>query len=147
MHMHDLLHSRTSESLSSITCECTCMIRYIRGLPRVSHLSRAAVQVTHCPCAHADLPANLARRPIGPSEAPAPQLLPKGGRTAAYIRTLAGSADTPGVAVITAGRRGISRDVCTALREMPLLRAVVYIYCCEDTAVADLNCLMQARTT
>lgn len=118
--------------------------------------------VTHCACAYADLQRNLdpwlsnggaeesgrATEVDGDCSSDecerraSAHLIAKGARTAAHLQGVfaggAGSIPPPLVCVATAGRRGIGRDVCRALRAS-LLRVLVYVYCCEDTMHADVE--------
>ena len=48
----------------------------------------------------------------------------------------------PTVAIATAGRKGLGRDVCAALRSALPLRALVYVSCCESTLASDLSILL-----
>ena len=114
------------------------------GAALFTHTEHTLHIVTHCPCAHADLPANLRRRP-GAACSHAHHV-PKGRPTAAFVRGLAegggggggGNERAVAVAVVTAGRRGASREVCAALRELRSLRALVYVFCSEGNASRDL---------
>ena len=97
--------------------------------------------VTHCPNAHADALVNLCAQARVDGRAQL-RLLPKGAQTAAHIRHLASGASPPEVAVVTAGRRGVGRVVADALREGRSLRVIVYVACCEETLLADLEGLL-----
>jgi predicted kinase len=97
--------------------------------------------VTHCPNAHADALVNLRAR-FRVDGRTHLRLLAKGAQTAAHVRLLASSASPPEVAVVTAGRRGVGSVVAEALRTSRSLRAIVYVACCEETLLADLEWLL-----
>ena len=107
--------------------------------------------VTHCPCAHADVHANAERLLAASHEGAGggvasgagglgrvrAHFCAKGAPTAALLRTL-GASTAFGFAIVSAGRRGIGRHVCAALRELRSVNALVYVSCCEGTLVDDL---------
>lgn len=135
--------SRSHRHLYLLAGDCVCVHACICVCVHAHTDTSTLSQVTHCPCAHADVLANatsLATRVQ-------PRFCPKGARLAAFLRATFGhdlprregsSAGSPSplIAVLTAGRSGIGRDVCAALRALPL-RVLIYIACCEESLVAD----------
>jgi hypothetical protein len=135
------------------------------GAALFAETSHALHILTHCPNAFADLGVNLkARLQRADANAAAANrtfLVGKGKATAAHLRSLVASSPSsssapalpgcsgsahPEVAMVTAGRRGVSREVCAALRDALPLRVIVYVYCCEETMLTDLEELLKCPT-
>ena len=114
--------------------------------------------VTHCSNAHADLLANIGRLRSGAPRATADaaataasaasadiraRLCPKGAATVSLLSTLpiAGATEGGSFALVSAGRRGLGCAMCAALRSLPF-QLLVYVGCCDATAVNDLRDLL-----
>ena len=134
---------------------CTGRDVNLFGASLFARTSHELTIVTHCPNAYADLEHSLPH--AGGQQGERGEsgrkvrryCVPKGKRTAVHLRglvsmaTSGGSASLPPeVAVVTAGRRGVGRDVCCALRDDLPIRVLVYVYCCEATMVTDLEELL-----